>query len=430
MEIDYYTKREEKDGGVCYFCGANLFDYLESISEEYNQYDIQRGYVNNVFLDKIADSIKDNKFIPPIVLVLKNNIDLEKENRIDKAQFNILDGLQRTIRLKKLYEASKFLNDKKDEIDKLELSDFKLRVYFRKNNKDEKYITEGSYILKAKEKALTIKDFKNYYQWFEIWSNLDKAQQIEKMILLNAGHKSMDLKHQLELIFLTSMDIEQFSDKNCKNDIEEIKCKKEYSCIIYAKDISTRSFYSRKRKYDIHFTLFLDAVIALEKKEPFVIDQKSLVDLQTNYLDYQIIKLIISKEENIKALVDFFKFLDDLFCNKFDKKGLEFLGRESVIIGIFSAIGNYTDFNNFIESIKKWERIISDNIEFLDINEFENMKKQVDITAFNIGSIMKDTVYYLTRSIFENRKIKFTNFPVYNPIEYREFVKGLKNDSK
>lgn len=423
MNITYFTKRQESDGGICYFCGASLLDYLDSIPKEYNQYEIQRGFVNNVFLDTIVDSVKDNKFIPPIVLVLKEPMDLEKNNKIKNGQFNILDGLQRTIRLKKLYEASKFLNDKKLEIN--ELSDFKLRTYFKKNYAN-KYITESSYILKAKEKALTIENFRNFSQWFEIWSDLDKTQQIEKMILLNAGHKSMDLKHQLELIFLTSMNIRQYNDDKCNNDFNETKCKKDYLCIINAKDISTRSFYSKKRKYDIHFTLFLDAIIALEKKEPFVIDQKSLVDLQANYLDYEIIKIIISEDDNIKALIDFFKFLDDLFCDKFKEKGLEFSGRESVIIGFFAALGNYIDFGNFIESIKKLKLVFKENIKYLNIYEFENMKKQVDITAFNIGTIMKETVYYLTKSIFEDKQITFNSFPVGNAGEYRKVIKGLK----
>ena len=427
MNIKYYTKRKENDGGICYFCDANLLDYLDSISDEYNKYEIQRGFVNNVFLDKIADSVKNNKFIPPIVLVLKKPVNLEEKNKIDNGQFNILDGLQRTIRLKSLYEATKFLEDKKFETN--ELSGFKLRTYFKKNNQNN-YLTESSYILKAKEKKLTIKDFKNYIQWFEIWSNLDNSQQIEKMILLNAGHKSMDLKHQLELIFLTSMNIREYSDNQCKSNFAQDKCKKDFLCIIYAKDISTRSFYSKKRKYDIHFTLFLDAIIALEKKEPFVIDQKSLVNLQTNYLEYQIIKLIISKDENIEALIDFFKFLDDLFCKNFEEKGLEFLGRESVVIGFFSAIGNYLDFNNLSESFFKIRKNIDENIEIFDIKKFENMKKQVDVTAFNIGDIMKETVYYLTKSIFQPKIIKFNDFPVNNASKYRAFIKGLKHESK
>jgi len=426
MNINYYTKREENDGGVCYFCDTNLLDYLNSISDEYNKYQIQRGFVKNVFLDEIADSVKNNKFIPPIVLVLKNSINLEKEKKINNGQFNILDGLQRTIRLKSLYEATKFLEDKKSEIS--ELSDFKLRTYFKKNNQN-KYLTESSYILKAKEKKLTIKDFKNYVQWFEIWSNLDKAQQIEKIILLNAGHKSMDIKHQLELIFLTSMDIDDKYNIKQSSENEILKCKKTFSSIIYTKNISTRFFYSKKKKYDIHFTLLLDAIIALEKKSPFVLDQKSLVDIQTNYQDYQIIKIIINKDENIERLISFFKFLDDLFCKHFQEKGLEFLGRESVIIGFFSAIGNYLDFNNLSESFPKIETTIDKNIKLFDINKFENMKKQVDITSFNIGTIMKETVYYLTRSIFENQIITFNDFPVNNPSKYRAFIKGLKYES-
>ncbi len=427
MVINYFTKREEGDGGVCYFCEANLLDYLDSISEEYNQYDIQRGFVNNVFLEGIVDSVKENKFIPPIVLVLKDPMDLEVDRVIENGQFNILDGLQRTIRLKKLYEAAKFLEDNKVDIS--DLNGFKLRTYFNKNNHGT-YLTESSYVLKAKEKSLSVEDFKQYDQWFEIWSGLDKVQQIEKMILLNAGHKSMDLKHQLELIFLTSMNIRKYSDAKCDYEYDEAKCEKDFSCIVYAKDISTRSFYSKKRKYDIHFTLFLDAIIALEKKEPFAIDQKSLVDLQANYLDYEIIKLIISYENNIDSLVGFFKSLDNLFCDHYGEKGLEFLGRESVVIGFFAALGNYLDLNKFDESLTIIENTIKKNINTFDIDKFENMKKQVDITAFNIGNIMKETVFYLTKSVFENEIITFNSFPVSNPGEYREFLKGLKNESE
>lgn len=439
MNVQTFTKREENAGGVCYFSEAKLAEYLESIPEEYNEYDIQRGFVNNIFLDTIADTVKDNKFIPPIVLVLKNNINLISQDQITITDFNILDGLQRTTRLKMLYEATKFLKDN-EELTK-DLKGLKLGVFFNKNN-NNKYSTESSYVKKAKEKELTIEHFQEYTQWFEIWSNIDKAQQIDKMILLNAGHKQMDVKHQLELIFLTSLKIDEYSNQKCINFCEEKemteeeckkywehnKCNKDFTCIIHSKETSTRNFYSKKRRYDIHFTLLLDAIIALEKKKPFSIDRKSLVDLQVNYNDYEVIRIILSDEKNIEQLVDFFNLLDDMFCDKFQEKGLEFLGRESVIIGFFAALGNFLNFEDFSNSIFSLESRIKDNIHVFDIESFENMKKKVDITAFNIGVIMKETVYYLTRAVLEDKIITFNSFPVSNPGEYREFVKGLKNE--
>jgi len=441
MNIKYFTKREESDGGVCYFCEANLAEYLDSIPEEYNTYDIQRGFVNNIFLDKIVDTVKDNKFIPPIVLVLKNDTDLASKNQIVNGNFNILDGLQRTTRLKMLYEATKFLKENENDI--LDLNGLKLGVYFKKNGENE-YSTESSYVKVAKERGLTVEHFEEYTQWFEIWSNINKAQQIEKMILLNAGHKSMDVKHQLELIFLTSLKIDKYNDDQCmklcedgKKNEEECKkyweynkCKKDFTCIIHSKKISTRSFYSKKRKYDIHFTLLLDAIIALEKQKPFAIDQKSLVDLQVNYNDYKIIKEIISNENNINLLVELFNALDDIFCDKFQEKGLEFLGRESVVIGLFAAFGTFIDDYKKIDiSIINIKEKINDQIEIFDVESFEKMKKQVDITAFNIGNIMKETVYYLTRSMLRGDNITFNSFPVNDPIKYRNFIKGLKNES-
>jgi len=441
MNIECFTERKEGDGGICYFCEANLAEYLDSIPKEYNEYDIQRGFVNNVFLDTIVDTVKDNKFIPPIVLVLKNNTDLISQGQTISGDFNILDGLQRTTRLKMLYEATKFLDKHRESI--IGLSGLKLGVYFKKNN-DKEFLTESSYVKKAKEKELALNHFQEYTQWFEIWSNINKAQQIDKMILLNAGHKSMDVKHQLELIFLASLKIDKYNDdqcmsfckdksmneEECKKYWEQNKCNKDFTCIIHSKETSTRNFYAKKRKYDIHFTLLLDAIIALEKQKPFAIDQKSLVDLQVNYNDYEVIKKMLSNE-NIQQLVNFFKSLDDMFCNEFHEKGLEFLGRESIIIGLFAAIGSsIEDYNDFGASILQIETKIRNDIQIFDVSSFENMKKQADSTAFTMGNLMKETVYYLTKSLLEGNTITFDRFPVNDSAKYRNFIKGLNRESE
>ncbi len=419
----FIEKDEEKKEAICYLCETKLNEYLENLNSKYDEYDIQRGIVNNVFLEKLALTLKNKQFIPPIILVSEQNIKLEDKNiKISKGKFKILDGLQRTMRLKKLYEATKFI-DKYSEIKELS-SNIKKRKFFRENNKNE-FSTEADFIIKAIDNNLTLNDFERN-QWFEIWENLDKAKQIEKMILFNAGHKAMDIKHQLELIFLNSVDLDKYKEQCTKETIEN-KCEKETICIIHSKEISTRSFYNKKRKKDIHFTLLIDSVIALEKKKPFKIDQKSIVDFQENYEEYKIIQKIVSNEKNIKALIEFFCFLDEIFCNKYNEKGLEFLGRESVIIGLFSAIGNFIEIDNFENSLENIKNKIKNNISNYDLEKFEKMKKNVDITAFNIGDIMKETVYYLTLTTLKDKEISFISFPVNNPKEYRKYIEDLKN---
>jgi len=409
----------------CYLCEGNLKEYLENLSSKYDDYDIQRGLVNNFFLEKLANTLKNKTFIPPIILVLSKTLDQDKKDKeliVQKGDFNILDGLQRTMRLKKLYEATKFI-DKYPEIKEL-TSNIKKRKFFRENNKNE-FSTEADFIIKVIDNDLTLKEF-DRNQWFEIWENLDKAKQIEKMILFNAGHKSMDIKHQLELIFLNSVDLDKYKEQ-CTKDFIENKCEKETIYIIHSKEISTRSFYNKKRKKDIHFTLLIDSIIALEKKKPFKIDQKSIVDFQEKYEEYKIIQRIVSNEKNIETLIKFFCFLDEIFCNEYNEKGLEFLGRESVIIGLFSAIGNFIKVDNFEESLEDIKNKIKNKISNYNLNKFEEMKKNVDITAFNIGDIMKDTVYYLTLATLEDKEISFIDFPVNNPREYKKYIEGLKN---
>jgi len=426
MNFDCFSVREENTGGKCFFCETNLADYLDSISSKYKDYEIQRGFVNNVFLDRIAESVKNDKLIPPIVLVkVENEVSIEvgKSNCINRDDFNILDGLQRTMRLKMLYEATKFL--KKYETEISEFSKLKLRTFFNTNSSE--YFTESNYIITALDYNLSIEDFNNYKQWFEIWVDLDKNKQIEKMILLNAGHKSMDLKHQLELIFLNYLNMSKYHDEKCKEE-KVSKTLKDFVCIINSKNISTRSFYSKKSKYDIHFALLLDGIIGFEKKKPFSIDQKSLVDLQENYDDYKIIQSIVSEESNIDKLIEFFKFLDDQFVNEYNEKGLEFLGRESVIIGLFAALGNLLDLQNFNNSVEDMKKLIKDNIKQYNVTSFEDMKKKIDITSFNVADIMKETVYFLTLNIIHGNKSTFENFPVYNSSEYRTLIKGFKNE--
>jgi len=421
-KLSEYKENEAK----CYFTEAKLIDYLVNLNEKYDDYDIQRGIINNFFLEDLAKTLKEGEFIPSIILVLNNNSDSNGEELIvEKGDFNILDGLQRTVRLKKLLEATKFINKYESEIKEFK-SNFQIRKFFRENNKNV-YQTDADYVIKALENVLELKHF-DRLQWFEVWENLGKEEQIKKMIIFNAGHKSMDIKHQLELIFLNSIDLEKY--KKCSNleFTKTNKCDKQEICIIHSKEILARSFYSKKRRGAIHFTLLIDAIIAMENKKPFTIDQKSIVNFQKKYEEYKIIQKIVSLY--IQQLISFFSSLDEIFCNEYKEKGLEFLGRESVIIGLFAAIGNIINIENFEKDLEDIKNKIQENIDCYNIDSFEKMKKKVDVTAFNIGEIMKETVYYLTLHILKGKKISFEEFPVNNAIKYRKFIEELRNDYK
>ena len=245
FKLKVLSTYKEKDA-ICYFCESKLYDYLESLDEKYDEYDIQRGIVNNHFLEKLSNTLKNKEFIPPIILVSNADVSNDINNDeffIEKSKFKILDGLQRTMRLKKLLEAVKFIEKYKNDVKGL--SNIRLRKFFREENKKLRFKTDADYIIKVIENNLSMEDF-NRSQWFEIWNNLNREQQIHKMILFNAGHKSMDIKHQLELIFLNVIELEKYNECDYSNKIE--KCEKEEICLIHSKNVSTRSFYNKKKK--------------------------------------------------------------------------------------------------------------------------------------------------------------------------------------
>src|SRR5712671_2221640 len=86
------------DGGSeCFLCRITLEDYVASLPATYQDYDVQREIVSNVYLDHLVDTVLAGKHIPPIVLVGGNHTRDGDELLIES--FKILDGLQRTFRL-------------------------------------------------------------------------------------------------------------------------------------------------------------------------------------------------------------------------------------------------------------------------------------------------------------------------------------------
>jgi len=214
LNLKILSKREEANKGrinTCYICEGTLEEYVKSIPDRYKEYDIQRGIIkNNVYLDKLTKTILENKFIPSIVLVANKDDDITIENNtliLKNQSYKILDGLQRSYRIKQIYQAyNLYLNlvneDKKSFIETL--TKYKISREFKK--KLDNYKTDISYLWFIiefyKNNKINKSIFKDFIQWFEVWVGLDKNEQINKMLVLNAGHKSMDLKHQLELLFL------------------------------------------------------------------------------------------------------------------------------------------------------------------------------------------------------------------------------------
>ena len=398
LELKILSKRKENNKAICYICEGNLENYVKSIPERYREYDIQRGIIkNNVYLERLTQTILEKKYIPSIVLVSGNPLEKNDNDLIIK-EYKILDGLQRSYRIKLIYNAFQLYleyidNNSKEKIE--EKTKFKLSRELKNELKEAK--TDISYLwsivefYRKKDVDKTI--FGDFIQWFEVWDDLDKNEQINKMLLLNAGHKSMDMKHQLELLFLNIISDEYLND------------------FIRSKEVSATYFYKHKKVGDIHLSHIISALIAFDKDEPILLNQKFLQELHEN-IDVELERVkVFFQDDNLEKFIDFFKQLDDLINHQYGKIGLQWIGRESVLIGMFASFGKYfqlkydKNIENLDNCFNDIIRIISDNIESLKIDEFNMAKENVNIAKVNIGDLFKYSTYYFFCQILKTNQI-------------------------
>lgn len=402
FELDVLSIREENiTSSVCYMCESSLEQYIKAIPERYTDYDVQRGIVQNVYLDRLTQTILEKRYIPPIVLIAHNlKYDKETERLNIQDEFKILDGLQRTYRIKAIFNAlNLYVEELKKGVDFSGITKFKLSKSYK--NKLEELDSNATILWSihdivqqhAYNLQYLVSVFYDFKQWFEIWYGLDKKEEINKMLVLNAGHKPMDIKHQLELLFLNVIPADFLND------------------FIRAKDINSSFFYNKKELGQLHLSHFISALLAFQAAKPITIDAKYLQNLQ-NDLDLELEKIkYYFEENNLSHLIEFTKQLDSLFAAQYPENniGLEWLGRETVLIGLFAAFGRYYKKNKehytFIDCLDYIRKQIKKHIPIFKIQDFNNAKTtSIDITKVNIGNIFKFTTFNATCQFLLNDK--------------------------
>ncbi|MBE0491322.1 MAG: hypothetical protein IBX44_03610 [Sulfurospirillum sp.] len=396
LNLKILSTRDEINSGnksVCYLCEGSLEEYVKSIPERYTEYDIQRGIVKNVYLDRLTKSILANKYIPPIVLIA-DKFDINGEILKIKV-YKILDGLQRTYRIKAIYYAlnlfiSEIDNNHSKKKELKEITKYKLSKMYKTQldemNSDITILWSILRIFYDENKSLAdLKTvFANFNQWFEVWVSLDQKEQINKMLVLNAGHKPMDIKHQLELLFLNIIHPKYLDN------------------FVRSKDANSSFFYKRKQSGELHLSHFISAIISFHYHEPISVDAKFIRDLQDD-LDEKLEELKdYFLNETLELFIEFMKQLDIIFFNEYGQTGIEWIGKETMLIGIFAALGKYykQQDNNLTDFLNDIKQKITINITNLKINEFEDVKNTIDFTKLNIGDTFKNTTFYVFCHLF------------------------------
>ena len=394
MELIKYTNKNN-----CYFCGCSLKEYVEHIPKEYMDYDVQRSIVPNVYLDRLIETIRDEGSIPTITLVTdKINI---KDNSLFLSEFRILDGLQRTYRIKSIWE-SITLFDK--VIDKKEITELS-RIQLSKKYRDElKRINSDVRVLEAiiNEYKVNgnidrfIKYFNNNIQWFEVWVNLSPDDEIEKMLILNAGHKSMSPRHQLELLYLNALPY--LNDICSKENVKGIIREKQKSDTMYSKERILGEYY---------FSHLISATLSFENCKPMTTNTDLIKKQQESNNEQGFI--IDYKYSLLEAVLKFLIRLDKKLNELYSDIGVKWISRETVIVGIFAALGKYSKmkfgclnkevFDEFIDKLDFEGKNLL-NLDIYDISKNANMK----ISKINIGNASKKAVMDAIYDFISNTK--------------------------
>lgn len=392
---------KQEGGAICHLIKSSISEYLSSLPEDYASYDVQRAIVGNSYLDKLVLTILNKRHIPSITLVLDDNKSL-KANKIEN--FKILDGLQRTHRLKIINDTKNLLLEK-IILDTESLSEFQLK---RKYRSELVAIGSSSYILIELKRfydiygSAALEDcFTQNYQWFEAWSGLSASEQVQKMLLLNAGHKPVNIRHQLELLF-----------NNTYSMLAEVKA--GHIKISREKDISSASHSKQRNVGEFHFSHLISSLISYAEGKPISTNSSFIESIQNDKEKHSELTEIFTYEfleSFVRALYE----IDAAAERKFGHDGVQWMGRDTSLSGMFGALGAKSETpEQFISDCEK----LAKNFENCDIFSYETARKNIDLAKINIGAVSKRIIFKSFINLIESDFSK--------PINWRMAFDGVQ----
>jgi len=394
MELKILDKKNE-NGAVCYLCKLSLREYVRNLPQTYKDFEVQRGIVSNKYLDRLAETISEKKHIPIIVLVSNKLNIVDSDRFLIVNDFDILDGLQRTHRFKVIHDSLSLL------LTKYDASEFdRFSQFSRKYSSEIKGIDSSSQLLRRLIKYLdsdlnkALDFFDGNDLWIEVWTGLEKEDQVKKMLLLNAGHKAVNIKHQLELLFLgTRLKLDSLLDSGTK-----IIQEKEMSSIQYSKNRQLNTF---------HFSHLISSLVALSAGDLVNTNSDFVSDLQAGEISG--VDLIDGFDINLLTVfMRFISCLDQELESEYGQAGVKWMGREVVLVGVFGAIGSYTKKNGLEAKsyLDELSRDIANISKKLELKEFENARNTVQLNKVNIGDVNRRAIFKFFSSIITNSEIK------------------------
>lgn len=392
---------------ACLLAKITLEEYVNGLPTTYQTYDVQREIVANVYLDHLVNTVLERRHIPPIVLVVDSGQFSREGQELKIESFKILDGLQRTFRLRSIRSTIQYALRSRSESPKecLEWSRFKFSRHF---SSDLREIESNTDVLRAVFESLSIsgsdrllETYSKNTQWFEIWTGLSPEEEVRKMLTLNAGHKPVKARHQLELLFLNLLPILRGGESATFQLVRE----KEVGATQFSKGRACGSF---------HFAHIITALLSLYEAKPVATTTDLIQGIQNgernvdNYAEFM-------SPEFLKKFVLFVVKLDQIITKEYGEIGTRWFGREVSLAGLLAGIGAFSIKTNTSrdEVMNQILHLIESYPKILELEKFELVRNSVELSKVNIGNINRNAVFGATQSILENRgniAIDWNNF--------------------
>ncbi len=380
-------------------CKGNLTEYLNGLKKDFYNFSIQRKIVKNQYLDTLVTTIKQGDPIPLITLTY-NEAGLQPtvgtNVSIDMEKVEILDGLQRTFRLwahdilvneyesKKIKQPTDFAKIIKEKypifFDTGILSLTKVKNFYADN--------EFNQIKEA---------FKDFDVYFIVWVNLPPKKVIHKMLVLNAGQRSVSKTHQFELLFLYLWE-----------DLQ----KEQLGINLYReKDILANKVKSGERTVgEYMFTSVIVGLRSYLEKKPLRV---SIGDLDVSELGQEENSSGINEDvfsvDFIRLFLKHIKQIDEAIIAKEGDNGKKWFVKDTTLSGILAGLGEFVqiDENSNIDTLKQktntgFEELLQKSKEVgFGLSEFEEQYNNLSSRSVNIGSFIRKVVMSYTVALLK-----------------------------
>ncbi len=313
---------------------GNLYSYLDDLKDDFYSYSIQRKIVKNRYLDTLVKTVVQGDPIPLITLTYtEKNVKAQigKSFEANMKKVEILDGLQRTFRLWIYYVLANEFEEKPTENATEFAKDVKRRYpqIFETGTisfSSIKELIEGKGFPKIK------KAFQSSELYFIIWGNLSKKEIIHKMLILNAGQRSVSKTHQYELLFLSLWE-------DLEDQLKGIRLYRE-------KDVHANEIKVGKREIgDYIFSSIIVGLRSFAEGKPLKVSGDLDVVGTAFEDDYKEINESIFNADFIKTFLARLKEVDKIICTNEGDEGKNWFVRETTIVGILSGLGEFLEIS-------------------------------------------------------------------------------------